>query len=94
MTRHEHRCCVCGRLLYLTSSTHNAASAYCPDRLCILYPPLATSRSDDPTRASYILAVVESTPTNASALTRALGRRNSYAANIVEQQQKRWTKAV
>lgn len=93
--RKLHRCTVCGRILYVTVRIPGSqVSAYCPDRLCYLYPPMTTSRSEDPTMASYILGAVENTPVSAHAVTKALGKQGSYANNIVDQQRRRWEKVA
>lgn len=91
MERHEQRCSVCGTILYYTTSSRKVSgSVYCPDRLCILYPPLTTSRADDPTLPALYMAVLEGTPTTAAALSRVLGKNPSYAGTLMDQQKKRW----
>lgn len=88
-----YRCSVCGRILGITDGAKLPAQ-YCPDRPCCLYPPVTTSRSDDPTLASFILAVSEGTDATPYAITKALGKKGSYANVVADQQRQRWRKAT
>ncbi|MFE9834019.1 hypothetical protein ACFYP4_02550 [Streptomyces sp. NPDC005551] len=94
METHKQRCVVCGRVLGLTLNANSGYAAYCPDRPCILYPPVSYSRAEDPTRAPLILAVMECTRTPASRVNTALGKSGSYTASICAQQRKRWERAA
>jgi hypothetical protein len=91
MERHEQRCSVCGTLLYYTTSDRNIGAVFCPDRLCIVYPPTTTSRAADPTLPGLCMAILESTSTTGAQLSRALGKNpNSYAGVLMTQSRKRW----
>lgn len=94
MKPREQRCAVCGRILYYTLTPREQGASFCPDRPCMLYPPVSTSKADDPTRATLIMAIMEDTKTTAHRVNQIFGKSGSYTAQIMKQQTSRWQKAI
>jgi hypothetical protein len=91
MERVERRCSVCGTLLYYTTTDRRVGPVFCPDRPCMLYPPVSTSRAEDPTLPGLCMAIIETVPRVGSKLARALGKSpNSYAGAVARGQRERW----
>lgn len=90
----SHHCSVCGRFLALATNDGSRGTQYCPDRPCILYPPVSTSRAEDPTISTWVMAVRTTTRVTSEELSRAMGYSPGWARTVVFQQRKRWQRAV
>lgn len=57
----------------------------------MLYPPVSSTRAEDPNLTGLCMAIIETTPRAGMKLARALGKApNSYAGAVRRTQRERW----
>lgn len=87
----QKTCSVCGRILALATDDAGRGKQYCPDRPCILYPALSTSRAADPTISAWCLAIETMTDVPRTTVGLAMGHKHMWLKSVSTQQRKRWT---
>lgn len=91
------RCCVCMRILGMAQATSTwHGRVYCPDRTCILYPPSPAPGKNtfDATISNWVVGLIDTTPTSAESISRALGHTAAWARHLASNHRKRWRTAA